>query len=119
MAEKNVFDGSDVTDAIKKACAKLGVAQEELNIEVVRTGTSGIFGLMRRSAQIKVSLKEETVDHDEATPPVVKKKGAVRPAPAARGSHAIKTGKEFVCGHATSALRNSRSATCLLISRCL
>ncbi len=83
MTEKNVFEGSDVTDAINKACAKLGVSQEQLDIEVVRTGTSGIFGLMRRSARIKASLKTTTPDHDEVVAPlpipIPKKKGAPRP----------------------------------------
>lgn len=84
MADKNVFDGSDVTDAIRKACATLGVTQAELDIEVVRTGTSGIFGLMRRSAQIKVSRKGDMPEQEEGKAPDVRKKGAARPATASR-----------------------------------
>jgi len=57
MAKEHVFNGSDVAGAIKEACAKLKVTQDKLNIEIIRTGTSGIFGLIRRKAQIKVSLK--------------------------------------------------------------
>jgi len=85
MADNSVFDGSDVTDAIDKACAKLRVTQEQLAIEVVRTGTSGIFGLMRRRARIKVSLKEGAPDLDEAhaPAPAVQKKAAPRPREAA------------------------------------
>lgn len=63
--EKKDFYGKEVTDAIKKACETLNVPQEMLDIEVLETGSNGIFGLIRRKAKIRVSLKQD-VDEDFA-----------------------------------------------------
>lgn len=57
--EKRDFFGKEVTDAIKEACKVLNVPQEELDIEVLETGSTGIFGLIRKKARIRVSIKEE------------------------------------------------------------
>ncbi len=57
--EKNDFYGKEVTDAIKSACETLGVSQEMLDIEVLETGSTGIFGLIRKKAKIRVSLKSK------------------------------------------------------------
>lgn len=62
--DKKDFYGKEVAAAIKDACDTLRVPQEKLEIEVVATGTSGIFGLIRKKAHIRVSVKpdiEETV----------------------------------------------------------
>lgn len=53
----NNFYGQDVPSAIKEACETLGVAQENLTIEVVETGSKGIFGLIRRKAHIRAFVK--------------------------------------------------------------
>ena len=50
---KRDFYGKEVMDAIKKACDALQVPQEELAIEVVETGSMGIFGLIRKKAHIR------------------------------------------------------------------
>lgn len=55
--DKNDYYGKDVSEAIKKACEALGVPQETLDIEVVETGSSGIFGLIRKKARIRVQIK--------------------------------------------------------------
>jgi spoIIIJ-associated protein len=69
--KKKDFYGKEVTDAIKKACDELGVAQEQLDIEVVETGSSGIFGLIRKKAHIRAILrevpKEEIVEAEPET----------------------------------------------------
>ncbi len=52
------FYGKEVTDAIKKACDKLQVPQEQLEIEVVETGSTGIFGLIRKKAHIRAHVKK-------------------------------------------------------------
>ncbi len=60
MSEKKKdFYGKEVADAIKSACAELKVAQEDLDIEVVETGSTGIFGLRRKKAHIRAVVKEE------------------------------------------------------------
>ncbi len=55
--DKNDYYGKDVAEAIKKACENLGVPQENLDIEVVETGSNGIFGLIRKKARIRVQIK--------------------------------------------------------------
>lgn len=57
---KKDFYGKEVTDAIKKACDSFGVAQEKLDIDVIETGSTGIFGLIRKKAHIQVSVRVET-----------------------------------------------------------
>jgi len=53
------FYGKDVAAAIREACDTLGVAQENLNIEVVETGSKGIFGLISKKAHIRVTIQEQ------------------------------------------------------------
>ncbi|MDR3542788.1 MAG: Jag N-terminal domain-containing protein [Desulfocapsaceae bacterium] len=62
--EKTDFYGKEVTDAIKKACDELGVPQEKLNIEVVETGSTGIFGLIRKKAHIRAGIKPRSAEED-------------------------------------------------------
>jgi len=56
---KMEFEGRDIAEAISKACKALHVSQENLDIEVLTTGTSGIFGLCRQKARLRVSVKKE------------------------------------------------------------
>jgi spoIIIJ-associated protein len=56
------FEGKDIADAISKACKALKASQEDLDIEVLTTGTTGIFGLMKQKARLRVSLKQEHRD---------------------------------------------------------
>jgi spoIIIJ-associated protein len=51
------FYGKDVAEAIKKACEEFGVAQENLTIEVLETGSKGIFGLIRQKAHIRAKMQ--------------------------------------------------------------
>ncbi|BHH81807.1 Jag family protein [Desulforhopalus sp. 52FAK] len=64
LAKKD-FYGKEVTDAIKKACESFEVAQEKLEIEVVETGSTGIFGLIRKKAHIRAGVRPE-VEEDNA-----------------------------------------------------
>jgi spoIIIJ-associated protein len=59
--EKKDFFGKEVADAIRQACAELNVPQEQLDIEVVETGSTGIFGLRRKKAHIRAAVKSEAV----------------------------------------------------------
>ncbi len=58
--DKKDFYGKEVTDAIRNACETLGEAQENLEIEVVETGSTGIFGLIRKKAHIRAVVRAET-----------------------------------------------------------
>ena len=70
------FYAKEVMDAIKKACDTFQVAQEDLAIEVVDTGSMGIFGLIRKKAHIRAYVKGLDTD-DAATKPKPEKKKAV------------------------------------------
>lgn len=80
--------GADVAEAIRKACKALNAAQEELNIEVVATGTAGIFGLGKRKARLRVSKKSATgerrAETKAATPPAGKPEEPSPPIEAAK-----------------------------------
>jgi spoIIIJ-associated protein len=59
------FTGKEVADAIRAACAHFQVAREQLRIEVLETGSGGIFGLIRKKAKIRAVRRQE----EEAPPP--------------------------------------------------
>ena len=80
--EKTDFYGKEVTDAIKKACDELGVAQEKLHIEVVETGSTGIFGLIRKKAHIRAGIKEQT-EEEQVVPAPAPEVPVTRMAPPA------------------------------------
>lgn len=58
-SDKKDFYGKTVADAIQAACKEMAVPQELLNIKVVETGSSGIFGLIRKKAHIRITVKDE------------------------------------------------------------
>jgi spoIIIJ-associated protein len=57
------FEGKNTEEAIEKACAHFQVTPEQLEIEIVSVGSSGIFGLGGRKAKIKAALQEESEEH--------------------------------------------------------
>lgn len=68
MVQGKDFYGSTVTDAIAAACQQLSTSQDALDIEILETGSSGIFGLCRKKAHIRVAKKveqEDAVNADE------------------------------------------------------
>lgn len=68
LHNKMEFEGKDVAEAISKACKALKVSQENLDIEVLTTGTSGIFGLCRQKARLRVNIKKEFREATEKKP---------------------------------------------------
>ncbi len=65
---KRDFYGKEITDAIKKACDTLQTPQEDLAIEVVETGSMGIFGLIRKKAHIRAVVKALVPDSNSEAP---------------------------------------------------
>jgi spoIIIJ-associated protein len=65
MAKGKDFYGTVVTEVIAKACKEMSVSQEELDIEVLETGSAGIFGLCKKKAHIRVTRKMEKLRHPE------------------------------------------------------
>lgn len=59
MLANHEFEGKTKEEAVRKACEKLHVTEEQLEIEVLSYGSTGIFGLVgARKAQIRVNLRE-------------------------------------------------------------
>lgn len=53
------FEGKTKEEAVRKACQKLDVSEEQLEIEVLSYGSTGIFGLVgAKNAQIRVCLRK-------------------------------------------------------------
>jgi spoIIIJ-associated protein len=58
------IEGKSVEEAIETACQRLDVTADQLEIEIISHGSSGIFGIGTRNAKILVTQKEST---DEAS----------------------------------------------------
>ncbi len=53
------FYGKNVTEAIENARQQLGVEHEQLEIDIVSTGSAGIFGFAKKDAHIRVVVKQQ------------------------------------------------------------
>lgn len=65
MGKKLEYTGKDINEAVNKACHGMNVPREKLDIEVLSTGSTGIFGLCRQKTKILVSIKEEELSSQE------------------------------------------------------
>lgn len=50
-----IFEGKTVEEATESACRELGVPRENLKIEVISAGSTGVFGLGVKKAKIRVT----------------------------------------------------------------
>ncbi|MCK5230263.1 MAG: Jag N-terminal domain-containing protein, partial [Desulfobulbaceae bacterium] len=62
-------------------CESLNVSQENLDIEVLHTGSAGIFGLCRKKARILVSVRKKEETKPETTAAVDTRSAEKPPAP--------------------------------------
>jgi len=59
MAAIHEFEGKTKDEAVRNACEELGISEDELDVEVLSYGSTGIFGLVgAKKARIKVTLPE-------------------------------------------------------------
>jgi spoIIIJ-associated protein len=72
MAKAKDFYGKDIAEVIEQACKALGASREELDIEVLETGSAGIFGLCKKKAHIRVQHKAVASAEaiEPASPPI-------------------------------------------------
>lgn len=70
MSHEYEFEGKTKEEAVRKACEKLGLSEDELETEVVSYGSTGIFGLVGvKKAKIKVTVPERRdVEPRQAAP---------------------------------------------------
>ena len=53
------FEGKTKEEAVRKACEELGASEEQLELEVLSYGSTGIFGLVgAKKARIRVTIQE-------------------------------------------------------------
>ncbi|NLZ18388.1 MAG: RNA-binding protein [Desulfobulbaceae bacterium] len=57
MAKGKDFYGTEIAEVIEQACKELGLPREQLDIAVLETGSTGIFGLCKKKAHIRVQVK--------------------------------------------------------------
>ena len=57
MTSEKRFEAKNVDEAVKEACAYFGKDREELEVEVIDEGSSGIFGLGGRNSVVKAKPK--------------------------------------------------------------
>jgi spoIIIJ-associated protein len=112
MSAKMEYKGTDVEEAIGNACAALNVPREDLDIRIISTGSTGIFGLGRKKAAVQVSLKKEGTQQQ---PAVLDKKasaprGRNERADSGRKSSAPKARAEH-SGESEEKVRPERSAS--------
>lgn len=79
MSKPKDFYSKSVTEAIRQACSDFATSQEKLDIEVLETGSLGIFGLCKKRAHIRVNLKKNKASESRADAPEIKR-GKVKPA---------------------------------------
>ncbi len=53
-----VFEGKTLEEAVETACRELGLPRERLEVEVLSSGSSGVFGLGVKKARIRVKVIE-------------------------------------------------------------
>ncbi len=71
-------------EAIQRACEALGVPREELDVEVLSSGSSGFLGLGAKNARIRATLKEKSAPS----------LSEIRPPAAPSEPHAAETAKK-------------------------
>lgn len=65
MSSIHEFEGKNMEDAIHKASLKLDIPKEDLNVEVLSYGSTGIFGLVGiKKARIRVQVKSKHLKKD-------------------------------------------------------
>ncbi|WP_084270884.1 RNA-binding cell elongation regulator Jag/EloR [Thermosulfurimonas dismutans] len=66
MMEEKIFEAKSVDQAIEEACRVLGCLPEDLEIEILEHGSSGLFGIGAKKAKIKVRMKPEKLLSERA-----------------------------------------------------
>jgi len=61
-------EGKTVDAAVEAACEELGVGKDDLEIEILSDGSSGLLGMFGRKARIRATLKSDTAQPAQADP---------------------------------------------------
>jgi len=70
MASEYEFEAKTKEEAVARACEELGLSEDELEVDVMSYGSTGIFGLVGvKKARIKVTVPESQEAKLEPSPP--------------------------------------------------
>jgi spoIIIJ-associated protein len=58
-----------IEEAIEKGLSELGVGEDDVDIEVLDSGSRGLFGLGSRQARIRITIHGEDIGDQHAAPP--------------------------------------------------
>jgi spoIIIJ-associated protein len=58
-----------IEEAIEKGLSELGVGEDEVDIEVLDSGSRGLFGLGSRQARIRITIHGENIGEQQPAPP--------------------------------------------------
>lgn len=84
MSAKMEYKGQDIDEAISNACAALNVERDQIDVSIISTGSTGIFGFGRKKAAIEVRLKKEDgAEAVAAAPPEKAPRKKPKPKPKA------------------------------------
>ena len=70
----NKYTGKDLDEAINHACSSLEVTRDQLDIQVVAPGSTGILGLFRKKAIIRATKKNDSSGQGSKPGPKSQKK---------------------------------------------
>lgn len=89
------FKGKNADEAIANACRKLKLTRDGMEIEIIESGSAGIFGLVGgRKAKIKVIVPAKEIETAEAPEDDVAMESALEPEQATEPEPEQKTGQK-------------------------
>ena len=71
MEKEYFYVGVTVDEAIKKGLKDLSLSEDAVKIEVIEGGSTGIFGLFKKEAKVKLIPLDEEYNKDEAVAKVI------------------------------------------------
>ena len=71
MEKEYYYIGAAVDEAIKKGLKDLALSEDAVKIEVIEGGSTGIFGLFKKEAKVKLIPLDEEYNKDEAVAKVI------------------------------------------------
>lgn len=66
-------EGKTVSEAIISACEDLGVARDDVEVEILEEGSRGVLGIGSKNAKVRVTTKEKSDAAPETAPPTTTK----------------------------------------------
>jgi spoIIIJ-associated protein len=107
MSDGTLFTGKTVEDAVADGLRSLGLAQEQVEVEVISRGSRGLFGIGSEPAQVRLTPRQPQRNASVAHEPAPVKSAAVVPAEPPPVSSAA-SGTTFGGGAGAEVERESR-----------